>query len=155
MTTKIYDSYPPRVATPCIPASILWLNRIALFIIFFWFGLLKVIDQSPAERLIVMLHHTTIVRHIPIGPFLESLGIAECIIGLLWLIPALTRYTLLIFLAQITTTLLPLITLSDQTWTKFFVLSLSGQYILKNIVLIACAFSLYTDCRVRQWGKKV
>jgi uncharacterized membrane protein YkgB len=139
---------------PCIPATVIWLNRIALFVIFFWFGLLKIIDHSPAETLIVTLHRATLVRNIPIGPFLESLGAAECIIGLLWLIPALTRYTLVIFLAQMTTTLLPLIILPDQTWSKFFVLSLSGQYILKNIVLIACAFTLYTDCRIHRWGKK-
>jgi uncharacterized membrane protein YkgB len=143
-----------RTATVCIPDSVLWLNRFALFTIFFWFGLLKIADRSPAETLIVSLHHATLVRHIPIDLFLEVLGATECLIGLLWLIPALTRYTLVLFLAQMTTTLLPLIFLPDQTWTQFLVLSLSGQYILKNIVLIACAFTLYTDCRLQRWGKK-
>jgi len=37
----------------------------------------------------------------------------------------------------------------DQTWNHFLVLSLSGQYILKNIVLIACALTIYKDYRLR------
>lgn len=31
------------------------------------------------------------------------------------------------------------------------ILSLPGQYILKNIVLVASAFTIYKDCQVRGW----
>ena len=115
---------------------------------------LSIIDLSPAESLIVTLHRTTLVHTIPIAIFLKTLGFTECFIGILWLIPALTRYALLLFLAQMVTTFLPLVILPDLTWTRTFVLSLSGQYILKNVVLIASAFTLYSDCRRRQWIKK-
>ncbi len=139
---------------PCLPSTVIWLNRTALFIVFFWFGMLKVVQISPAEALINHLHQLTIQHLIGIRDFLFLLGIAECIIGGLWLIPKLTRYTVIIFLVQMLTTFLPLVLLPKETWNNILVLSLSGQYILKNIVLIASAFTIYYDCRIIGWKCK-
>jgi len=129
--------------------SVIWINRFALFIIYFWFGLLKIISKSPAEALITNLHRITISRLVGIRGFLVALGIMECAIGILWLVPKCTKWTLIVFFSQVLTTLLPLFILRDQTWSDFLVLSLSGQYILKNIVLIACALTIYKDYQLR------
>ena len=136
---------------PCLPNSIIWLNRSALFIIFFWFGILKVLKLSPAEALVSHLHKLTIQNYISIDNFLMWLGITECVIGIMWLVPRLTKYVVIIFIIQMLTTFIPLILLPQETWDSILVLSLSGQYILKNIVLIASAFTIYYDCRVRGW----
>jgi uncharacterized membrane protein YkgB len=41
------------------------------------------------------------------------------------------------------TTFLPLILLPKETWDAFLTLTLTGQYIVKNLVLIGSAFFLY------------
>jgi uncharacterized membrane protein YkgB len=128
---------------------ILWINRVSLFIIYFWFGLLKLLSKSPAEALVANLHRITVSRFIRINCFLFLLGGMECIIGILWLVPKTTKLTLIFFLSQMIATFLPLFIMRDQTWNDFLVLSLSGQYILKNIVLIACALTIYQDYRLK------
>src|SRR5882724_10301530 len=132
-----------------ISPSISWINRFALFIVYFWFGLLKLISKSPAETLVTNLHRITVGHFIRIQFFLVGLGIIECAIGILWLVPKFTKWTLIIFFSQMITTFLPLFILRDQTWSDFLVLSLSGQYILKNIVLVACALTIYRDYRLK------
>lgn len=135
----------------CLSPAVLWVNRFALFLIYFWFGFLKIISASPAEQLITHLHQITLYQFISIDKFLIALGAAECVIGVLWLVPKMTKYALVIFLAQIATTFLPLVVLPEDTWQNAWVLSLTGQYIFKNVVLIACAFTIYKDCQVRGW----
>lgn len=136
----------------CIPPSVLWLNRVSLFVIFFWFGALKVFSASPAESLITHLHQLTLYKLISIHHFLIALGFIECIIGILWLIPGATKVVIIIFTVQMATTFLPLIILPGETWHNIMILSLSGQYILKNIVLVSSAFTIYKDCQVNGWN---
>ena len=132
-----------------ISLSIPWINRASLFIIYFWFGLLKLISKSPAEALVTNLHRITISHFIRIQCFLIILGITECTIGILWLVPKFTKLTIMVFFSQMATTFLPLFIMPDQTWNDFLVLSLSGQYILKNIVLVACALTIFKDYRLK------
>jgi uncharacterized membrane protein YkgB len=142
----------PRPENHCLPSSVLWFNRLALFIIFFWFGTLKIFSASPAESLITHLHRMTLYNVMSIHAFMILLGVTECLIGILWLIPYLTRIAIVLFTIQMATTFLPLILLPDETWHNILILSLPGQYILKNIVLIASAFTIYKDCQVRGWA---
>ncbi len=131
------------------PFLISWINRASLFIIYFWFGLLKLISRSPAEALVTNLHRITIGHFIRIQCFLVTLGVIECSIGIMWLVPKFTKWAILVFFSQMITTFLPLFIMRDQTWSDFPVLSLSGQYILKNIVLVACALTIYKDYRLK------
>ena len=140
-----------HLAHSCLPAAALWGNRLALFVVFFWFGALKVLGLSPAEALVTQLHARTLAAFIPAADFQLVLGLVECAIGLLWLVPGLTRYALLVFAGQMLAAFLPLLLLPDETWQRPLVLSLSGQYILKNVVLLASAGTIYADCRVRGW----
>lgn len=126
-----------------VSQSIIWLNRLALFIVFFWFGFLKILEISPAEGLVTHLHATTIASFIEIDTFLVLLGVVECFIGILWLIPQLTKVAFVIFLFQMFTTFLPLLFLPKDTWQNTLVLTLTGQYIIKNIVLIASAYTVF------------
>jgi uncharacterized membrane protein YkgB len=126
-----------------ISSNILWWNRIALFVVFFWFGFLKIIHISPAEGLVSRLHEATISSFVPIEAFMILLGIIECSIGILWLIPKLTKVAFVIFIIQMFTTFLPLLFLPKDTWQNTMVLTLTGQYIIKNVVLIASALTIY------------
>ena len=115
------------------------LIRISLFIIFFWFGLLKPLGLSAAEQLVL-----DTVYWMPLfsaHTWLSIIGWWEVIIGLCFLFEKTTKIALLLLLLQMTGTFMPLVMLPDITFqnSNFFTPTLEGQYILKNILIIAAA----------------
>lgn len=127
-------------------APAIWLNRWALFIVYFWFGLLKFFRISPAEALVTKLFNITLSSWIAIDQFIPIFGLFECIVGLLWLLPGKTKVAFFLMLAHMFCTFLPMFLLVKDTWQESFVLTMSGQYIMKNVVLIAAGtfiFQLY------------
>lgn len=117
------------------------LARIALFVIFFWFGILKLIGLSPAGPLVHALFDQTIT-FMPFHIFYILFSALECMIGILFLIPGAERVVLPLLLFHMVTTFLPLVFLPPQTFTRPFVPTLEGQYIIKNLALIACAIGI-------------
>ena len=107
--------------------------RIGLGTIFFWFGALKLAPGlSPAEELV---RNTTYF----VNPdwFLPVLAIWEMAIGLGLIFNCFMRLTLLLLFLQMPGTALPLVILPEAVWTVFpYGLTLEGQYIIKNLVLI-------------------
>lgn len=117
------------------------LARLSLFIIFFWFGFLKIIDQSPANPLVNDLLSKTL-PFMSFETFIVLFGLFEMLIGILFLIPKLERIVIpLLFIHMITTTL-PLFFLQQTSWSGFMIPTLEGQYIIKNIALITCAIGI-------------
>ena len=107
--------------------------HIGLGIIFFWFGALKLWPGlSPAEELV---RNTTYF----VNPdwFLPVLAVWEMAIGLGLIFNIFMRLTLLLLFLQMPGTALPLVILPEVVWTVFpYGLTLEGQYIIKNLVLI-------------------
>lgn len=122
---------------------VVWFNRISLFVVFFWFGFLKIVGLSPAKDIVTHLHHETISSFVSASTFIPVLGVIECLIGVLWLIPKFTRVAFFLFIFQMITTFLPLFLLPSETWQTGLALTLAGQYIIKNVVLIASALTIY------------
>lgn len=116
---------------------IVWMGRVSLFIIYFWFGILKVIGVSPAESLVETLFEDTIGRFIQFGTFTISFGILECLIGAIWLFPKLTKIAFWALILHMGTTFLPVLVLPGETWQYWFTPTLVGQYIIKNFALIS------------------
>jgi len=109
------------------------LLRIAMGIVFIWFGALKPLGLSPAEALVAKA-----TTWIPVPGFLYILTAWEVAIGICFLFQRLNRWAVVLLLLHMPGTLLPLITLPDETFVRFpYALSLEGQYIVKNLVLIA------------------
>lgn len=119
-----------------------WAGRISLAIVFVWFGGLKLFGLSPANGLVESLLGMTL-PFIPFAGFIVFLGIWEVLIGLMFLFPKLTKWAFGLMLAQMFTTFGPLLFLPSVSWQMFGVPTLEGQYILKNIVLIAMGFAVY------------
>jgi uncharacterized membrane protein YkgB len=115
--------------------------RIALFIIFFWFGMLKLIGLSPAGPMVQDLANT-LIPFIPFGTFYICFALLECIIGILFIIPGLERIVIPLLFLQMISTFMPLIFLPSMTWSVPLVPTLEGQYIIKNLVIIALAFGI-------------
>lgn len=117
------------------------LARISLFIIYFWFGILKVIGLSPASTLVHELYARTI-PFVPFNAFFMGFALFECLIGILFLIKGAERIVIPLLLAHMITTILPLIFLPNIAWQHWFVPTLEGQYIIKNLALITAAIAI-------------
>jgi uncharacterized membrane protein YkgB len=118
------------------------LSRFSLFVIYFWFGLLKVIGQSPASPLVEKLFNSTfLVKIVPFSNFLVIFGLFEMLIGVCCIIPKLEKPVFIMFAFHMITTVMPLFMLSG-LWTNTLVPTLEGQYIIKNLALIACALCI-------------
>jgi len=106
--------------------------RISLAVIFIWFGGLKLFGQSPATELI-----TKTVYWFDPKIFVPILGIWEVVIGICMLSKSLHRPGLFLLALQMPGTFLPLVLLPEICFVNFpFDLTLEGQYIVKNLVLI-------------------
>jgi len=116
-----------------------YLIRIPIFIIFFWFGFLKIIDLSPAQELV----QDTVYWM----PFLSAemwtyvIGFWEVLIGVFFLFKKTTLVAMLLLLIQMSGTFLPLVILPEVTFqdSNPFLPTLEGQYIIKNIIIITAA----------------
>ena len=109
--------------------------RISLGIIFIWFGVLKIFGDSPANDLI-----TKTIYWFDPAIFIPVLGVWEAAIGVCLLVPAFIRVGLFLLALQMPGTFLPLILLPEVCFQSIpFDLTLEGQYIIKNLVLIGAA----------------
>lgn len=115
--------------------------RLALFVIFFYFGFLKIVGLSPADDL--ARNFAIKMGAGPIFPELfYLLAIVECLIGLLFLFPKLTRVAIFIMFGHMILVSAPLILDMNAVWRAPFVPNLEGQYIIKNAALVALALGL-------------
>ncbi|OHB00043.1 MAG: hypothetical protein A3E94_03640 [Candidatus Zambryskibacteria bacterium RIFCSPHIGHO2_12_FULL_44_12b] len=117
------------------------LARFAIFVVFFWFGVLKVTGDSSANPLVADLLSRTL-PFLTFSQFIIWFGLFEMAIGILFLIPKTERIAILLLAIHMITTVLPLIFLPAMSWQRAFVPTLEGQYIIKNLVIIALAVSL-------------
>ena len=118
--------------------------RVCLGIIFLWFGVLKFYKGlSPAEDLV----RNTVYFFNP-DLFIPVLALWESLIGLGLITGKYMRLTLLLLFLQMPGTALPLIILPEKVWTVFpYGLTLEGQYIIKNLVLISAGLVLGATVR--------
>lgn len=115
--------------------------RFGLFVVFFWFGILKVIGLSPASGLVQALFTET-VPWMSFSTFIVFFGLFECLIGILFLFRGYERIVIPLLFFHMATTFMPLILLQQETWSRFLVPTLEGQYIIKNLVIIATAIGI-------------
>lgn len=112
--------------------------RFSLFVVFFWFGILKVLGFSPASGLVKDLLASTIPFMSP-DNFVVLFGWFEMLIGVLFLLRGAERIVIPLLFFHMVTTVMPLFFLPTITWTYFMVPTLEGQYIIKNLVIITTA----------------
>jgi uncharacterized membrane protein YkgB len=70
------------------------------------------------------------------------LSIVECVIGVLFLIPKATRIVIPLLLIHMAVVCTPLVLVPGGVWAGFLVPTLEGQYIIKNLVIIAVAIGI-------------
>ena len=115
--------------------------RFSLFVVYFWFGILKVFGMSPASPLVQALFERT-VPFMSFQVFIILFGLFECLLGIMFLISRLDRIALILLGLHMIATWMPLFVLPEATWSGFLTPTLEGQYIIKNLLIIAAAMQI-------------
>lgn len=125
------------------------LLRLAVAVVFVWFGFLKVIDRSPVADLVA-----DTVYWVPSDLFVPVLGIWEMAVGLGLLLRFALRVTLLLFWAQMAGTFLVLVVHPDLSFQSNnpLLLTMTGEFVVKNLVLISAGLVIGSTVRRKQQG---
>lgn len=115
--------------------------RFSIAVVFIWFGMLKVLGLSPAGSLVHNLFESSI-SFVSFASFYTFFAWFEVVIGVLFLIPKMTRVVMPLLAIHMITTFGPLVLLPAESWSGFMVPTLVGQYIIKNLVIIAAAMGI-------------
>lgn len=115
-----------RVSVPAL--------RISLGLVFVWFGALKVFDVSPVSDLVA----NTVYWFDP-DFVVPALGVFEIVVGSLLLANRLLRLALGMFAAQMLGTFLVFLVLPEVAFRdgNLFKLTVEGEFVVKNLVLLA------------------
>jgi uncharacterized membrane protein YphA (DoxX/SURF4 family) len=116
--------------------------RLSFGVIFIWFGILKPLGLSAAEGLL----KATVVW-LPFGSpgvWLVIIGLWEIVIGVFFFFKKTTRLAIILLFLQMVGTFMPLVFLTEVTFqsNNFFLPTLEGQYIIKNLMIISAALVL-------------
>jgi uncharacterized membrane protein YkgB len=143
-----FDRLDRRI-TEWMAAHGLTLVRFALGIVFFWFGALKLFPgSSPAEDLAARTIEALTLGVVQPAVALPVLAVWEMAIGVGLFINRWMRLTLLLLFVQMLGTITPLFLFPAETFTTFpLAPTLEGQYIIKNVVLVAAAIVLGATVR--------
>jgi uncharacterized membrane protein YkgB len=115
--------------------------RISVGVVYLWFGALKFFPGlSPAQDLAARTIGTLSFGVVPPEAAVFLLALLETAIGVGLLAGRGLRLVLLLMLLQMGGTMTPLLLFPAETFTRFPVApTLEGQYIIKNLVLVAAA----------------
>lgn len=122
----------------------LLLLRLSIGFIFFWFGLVKFFGGlSPAEGIAVKTIKVLSFNLLSDTLILYGLAAWEVLIGVGLLFKIFLRGTLILLFLQMIGTFTPLFLFTSEVFNVFpYSLSLEGQYIVKNLVVVAAGIAL-------------
>lgn len=123
------------------------LLRVALAIVFIWFGVLKVAGVSPVADLVAGT-----VYWLQPEQFVPFLGLWEIIVGLGLLLGIALRLVLLLFWLQMAGTFLVLVMRPEISFQSGnpLLLTVTGEFVIKNLVLIAAGLVIGSTVRSRR-----
>jgi uncharacterized membrane protein YphA (DoxX/SURF4 family) len=123
--------------------------RVGLGIIFFWFGVLKFFPGlSPAQELATRTIDVMTFGLVPSQIAIPVLATWECLIGLGLITGKYLRITLLLLVLQMLGTVTPVVFFPNEVFTRIpYAPTLEGQYIIKNIVLVAAGLVIGATVR--------
>jgi uncharacterized membrane protein YkgB len=119
------------------------LLRVAIGLVFVWFGVLKVAGDSPAATLVMKTVGVLPVGHVPV---VMILGVIETAIGAGLLFGVALRTTLLLFLVQQIGTFAVLIVCPEVAFQHHnpLLLTMTGEFVVKNLVFVASGLAVAT-----------
>ena len=123
--------------------------RVSLGAVFFWFGFLKFFPGvSPAETLATDTIRIMTAGLVEPSVSLFFLAAWESLIGIGLMTGRALRLTLLLLFLQMPGTVTPMIFFPELTFRSVpFVLTIEGQYIVKNLVLVSAGLVIGATVR--------
>ena len=119
------------------------LLRLSLAAVFFWFGVLKLGAASPAATLI-----KSSFPFLAESPYMELLGLAEMLLAVGLVIERLTKPAIILMTLHLLCTLGVALISPQVIFTSGFpMLTLEGEFVMKNLVLIAAGGAIATSRR--------
>jgi len=119
--------------------------RISVGAVYCWFGVLKLFPAgSPAEEIAAAAMTKLTGGLLPASVSMPLLGTAEALIGLALMTGLLLRPALALFFGHMAGVFTSLALLPGQMW-QHGVPTLEGQYVLKNLVLVAVCLAVAAD----------
>ena len=143
-----YDSIDQKVTQWMALYGIRFL-RYSIGFIFIWFGALKFFpDLSPAQELATSTINLLTYGLIPMQVSLIFLAGLEVGIGILLISGLWIRLTIFLLFFQMAGTLTPIVLFPDMVFTAIpHALTIEGQYIIKNVVIISAALVIGSTAR--------
>ena len=136
-----------QIVTRFLASYSVTLIRVAVGLVFLWFGALKIVGYSPMADLVA-----DTVYWLPQDFLVPFLGAWEIIVGLGLLFGVALRLTLFLFWIQMSGTFLLLIVRPDISFQSSnpMLLTTEGEFVVKNMVLIAAGMVIGSKVRNRQ-----
>ena len=114
--------------------------------VFLWFGALKIFDITPVADLVA-----DTVYWVDPDWLVPALGVAEVIVGIGLLTKVALRAVLALFALQMVGTFLVLVILPEVAFQdgNIFKLTVEGEFVVKNLVLLSAGMVVGTQVRTR------
>jgi uncharacterized membrane protein YphA (DoxX/SURF4 family) len=118
--------------------------RVSVGLLFVWFGALKFLpDVSHAEDMATRVVHELTSGAVPADVSRPLVALMEILIGAGLVTGLLPRLTLLVFFAHMAGTFTALVVLRSEVWDgNVAVPTMAGQYVIKNVVLVAAGLAI-------------
>ncbi|MEV4506826.1 DoxX family protein [Streptomyces klenkii] len=114
--------------------------RISIGVIFLWFGIPKFFPGgSPAEPLAVRTVDALSLGVVEGDCARILVASAEIVIALMLLSGAANRLTAVLLIGHLVGACAPLLLFPSDVWRSFGVGTMEGQYMIKNVILVAAA----------------
>jgi uncharacterized membrane protein YphA (DoxX/SURF4 family) len=115
--------------------------RVALGVVFVWFGALKIANVTPVAKLVA-----DTLSWVPVDPdvLLPALGAFEIVLGAMVVVGWQLRLVLTVLIAHLCGTFLVLVVLPQVAFERGnpLLLTTIGEFVVKNVVFIAAAVLL-------------
>lgn len=135
LSDEAHDGFRERLLETLSGAA----GRLALGVIYIWFGLLKILDLSPVNELVA--------RTIPFFDeswLMPALGVVELAVGLGFLFDRRLRIVLVLFGLHLLGTFAVLVILPEVVFQNGnpLLLTLEGEFVIKNLALLAAGLAV-------------
>lgn len=126
--------------------------RLSIGLVYFWFGVIKFFPgSSPAESLAVNTIGILSFHLMPPSIALVLLAIWECTMGLLLFVGKQIRLVAFLLVLHMLCTLATIFIFPDLMFTKIpYALTMEGQYVVKNLIIIAAGLALWAGAEKQQ-----
>ena len=121
------------------------LLAISIGLVYLWFGALKLFPGlSPADGLAKDTIHQLTLGLIPMDVSILLLAIWEVLIGVCLILQVQVKKVIILALVHMVLTFTPLVFFPEISFQEApFTLTLVGQYIMKNLIIIAALLMIY------------